>query len=173
MHIKPDGGFFQSAWVVDDIDAVMKAWAAQGVGPFFVFRHAKVTDYVYRGKPATVDFSASLCQCGPIQIELIQQHDDLPSHYRDSFASGQSGFHHMCRFTRDFDADLAIFAGRGNVAACTGLSGDMRFAYIDTRRELGFMTEIIEDKPSIRGLFDMVSEGAVNWDGRDPVREVG
>ena len=167
-----NGGYFQNAWLVDDIDEAIGAWVALGTGPFYVIRHAQVEGFRYRGSPAELDFSVALAQAGPIQIELIQQHDDRPSQYRDSFGSGQSGFHHMCRFTTDFEADLAAFADQGIAIAGQGLSGDMNFAYVDTRPTLGFMTEIIEDKPLIRELFALVASGAVDWDGRDPIRTV-
>jgi hypothetical protein len=168
-----NGGYFQNAWLVDDIDETIGKWVALGTGPFYVFRHAQVQDFHYRGSPAELDFSVALAQAGPIQIEFIQQHDDRPSQYRDSFGPGQSGFHHMCRYTNDFDADLANLADKGIAVAGQGVSGDMKFAYVDTRPTLGFMTEIIEDRASIRDLFEMVSSAAIGWDGRDPIRTLG
>ncbi|NWK98298.1 methylmalonyl-CoA epimerase [Sphingobium lactosutens] len=164
-------GFFQSAWVVEDIDRAMHNWVSAGVGPFHVVRRAQVQDLRYRGEPAQVDFSVAIAQSGPMQIELIQQHDDHPSHYRDVYAPGEEGFHHVCRYTADFDADLADHAARGGIAAVTGRSGDMRFAFLDTRATLGCMTEIIEDSATMRGFFDLIARSAIDWDGIDPIRE--
>jgi hypothetical protein len=171
-QVQPHGGFFQAAWVVDDLDGAIMTWVAQGVGPFYVVRHAQISDYQYRGTPAELDFSVAMAQAGAIQIELIQQHDGRPSHYRDSYAPGESGFHHMCRFTADIDTDIAALGAMGSAVACRARSGDMRFAYVDTRHTIGCMTELIEDRASIRGLFDLVARGAEDWDGRDPIREV-
>lgn len=166
-------GFFQNAFVVDDMDRAIHAWLDAGAGPFFVIPHVRLDHYEYRGAPATIDFSVAMGQAGPIQIELIAQHDDQPSHYRDSISRGESGFHHMCRFARDFDAEMAEFAAAGVPVAGQGLSGDMRFAYLDTRPTIGLMTEIIEDRASIRGLIDLVAGSAIDWDGQDPIRTLG
>lgn len=164
---------FQSAFVVDDIDRAMEQWLANGVGPFYVIRTPSVEAFHYRGQPTDLHFSVAMAQAGQSQIELIAQHDDRPSHYRDSFGPGEGGFHHMCRFTDDIAADVAAYVAQGIAVAAQGRSGDMGFAYVDTRQQLGFMTEIIEDRPSIRQLFDMVRDAAHNWDGKDPIREVG
>jgi len=165
--------FIQVAWVVADLEKSMQRWLTTAqVGPFYVFRHAKVERVSYRGAPATLDFSAALTQAGPIQIELIEQHGDTPSAYRDSFAPGQEGFHHLCMMTHGFDAEIERHRKEGSVAATEGVFGDMRFAYIDTRARLGHMTEIIEDRASIREMFKMVADAAEGWDGKNPIRVI-
>ncbi|MGI9246788.1 MAG: VOC family protein, partial [Steroidobacteraceae bacterium] len=74
----------QVAWVVDDLEASMQKWInGHGVGPFMVLRHCQVTNLLHRGRPTTCDFDVAIAQSGTLQIELIQQHDDLPSVYRD------------------------------------------------------------------------------------------
>ena len=40
--------------------------------------------------------SCAFAQAGPMQIELIEQHTDGPSVYRDMFPAGTGGFHHLC-----------------------------------------------------------------------------
>jgi Glyoxalase/Bleomycin resistance protein/Dioxygenase superfamily len=163
--------FFQVAWIVNDLEASMRRWLTTArCGPFFVVPHSKVERVLYRGAPATLDFSTALAQAGPIQIELIEQHSDGPSAYRDVYAKGQEGFHHLCMMTHAFDADLERHRLEGSVVATQGAFGDMRFAYVDTRSRLGHMTEIIEDRASIRELFKMVADAAINWDGANPVR---
>src|SRR5262249_10848939 len=130
-------GFFQSAWIVTDLDAAIGQWLDAGVGPFYVVRHAIVQDFKYRGRPSALDFSVGLAQSGPMQIELIEQHDGRPSHYRDSYRVGEGGFHHICRYTGDFDAEVAEHERCGTVLAGAGRSGDMRFGYFDTRHLIG------------------------------------
>lgn len=149
----------------------MQRWITSArVGPFFVMPHAKVERVLYRGTPATLDFSAALAQAGPIQIELIEQHNDAPSAYRDVFAKGQEGFHHVALMTDNFDADVERHGLEGSVAATQGIFGDMRFVYLDTRARLGHMTEIIEDRDSIKQIFKTISDAAADWDGANPVR---
>ncbi len=163
--------FFQAAWIVNDLEKAIERWIeTANVGPFYVIPHCAVEDYVYRGTPGTIDFSGALAQSGPIQIELIQQHNDGPSAYRDTFAPGEEGFHHMCTFVDDFDAEIERLRGQNAALAHGGKFGDMRFAYLDTREAVGCMTEIIEDRATIREIFKMVSDAAVNWDGKDPIR---
>lgn len=163
--------FFQHGILVNDLDEAIERWLRSArVGPFYVMRHVQVADFLYRGQPATIDFSTALAQAGPLQIELIQQHSAGPSAYRDTFAPGQEGFHHLCTFVEDFDAEVAHHAAHGSVMAAEGAFGDMRFGYLDTRTQIGCMTEIIEDRASIRALFKLVADAAEGWDGRDPVR---
>lgn len=161
----------QAAWIVDDLEKSVQNWLNTArVGPFFIVSHAKVDSVMYRGAPATLDMSAALAQAGPIQIELIQQHNNGPSAYRDSFPMGTEGFHHLCSITTTYDADLERYSTEGCVPATQGAFGDMRFAYVDTRARLGYMMEILEDRPLIRQMFKTVSDASAGWDGRDPVR---
>lgn len=172
MKVNCSRPFFQIAWIVDDLDAAVGQWLTQGIGPFFLFRHSPVLDFKYRGTASDIDFSVALAQYGAMQIELIQQHGDRPSQYRDSFAPGEGGFHHMARLTSDLDADIEMYRKQGFEPAAEGTFGDMRFAYIDTRPALGHMTEIMEDKASIREMFDLVTQSSLAWDGSDPVRTI-
>ncbi|MFV2178078.1 VOC family protein [Actinomadura sp. LOL_016] len=164
----------QVGWVVDDLDAAIKTWLeTTGAGPFYVMRHVAPESTRYRGKPASVDTSLAMAQFGGIQIELIEQHDDVPSAYRDSVPVGTSAVHHLGGFAQDFDAEVERYVKLGIDIAYEGLFGDMRFAYIDTRSTIGCMTELMEPRPIILDLFAMVEEGSRNWDGSDPVRLVG
>jgi hypothetical protein len=168
----PPNLFFQAAWVVNDLEEAMHRWIKTArVGPFFVIPHQGVKETCYRGTPTPIDFSGALAQSGPMQIELIQQHSDTPSAYRDTFAAGEEGFHHMCSFVEDYDAEVEHYRQQGAALAFNGVVGDdMRFAYVDTRATLGFMTEIIEERQAARDLFKMVADAAIDWDGTDPIR---
>jgi len=86
------------------------------------------------------------------------------------YPKGQEGFHHLCMMTNDFDAELAHHRSEGSPAATQGAFGDMRFAYVDTRARLGHMTEIIEDRESIKAMFKVIADAAASWDGTDPIR---
>lgn len=164
--------FFQVAWVVDDIDVAMNNWVKEGIGPFFVIRDPPVEYVEYRGQPSDLKFSAAFAQSGHIQIELLCQKNDVPSYYRDSYAPGESGFHHMNRIVADYDAEIASYRARGVEIAGEGRSGGMRFAYMDTRKSIHMMTEIIEENAGLTEFFKVISDASVNWDGSDPIREV-
>ena len=51
--------------------------------------------------PCTVDFSVAIGYWGDTQIELIQQHNDAPSIYREFLQKGYRGMQHMCVVTHD------------------------------------------------------------------------
>jgi hypothetical protein len=168
----PDfGPVLQMAWVVEDLEAAMRRWIdEQGAGPFFVMHHCKLSNVRYRGQPATVDMDVGMAQSGGVQIELIQQHDDLPSCYRDMYRKGQEGFHHICYMVDDLPGALAHFGRRGMPAAIEGNFGKVEFAYVDSRAGIGCMTELVGRHPDIEGFFRMVAGAAKGWDGRDPIR---
>ena len=58
-------------------------WASvHGVGPFHVLPVVE-QEAVVRGEPAPVSIQVGVAQAGPVQIELIQQHCDRPSIFRE------------------------------------------------------------------------------------------
>ena len=161
----------QQAWVVEDLEKAMFAWTHNcGVGPFFVAEHVPMERLVYRGRPAAIDCTIALAQSGRTQIELIVQHCDGPSIYRDLIPKGRSGFHHLAVVCEEYERDLAHYQAAGSQVAMTGLFADMRFAYVDASAELGCVIELLEDKPVIREHFEMIARAAENWDGSNPVR---
>jgi catechol 2,3-dioxygenase-like lactoylglutathione lyase family enzyme len=163
--------FFQASWVVPDLEAAMHRWLdVAGTGPFFVNAHVQVSNPRYRGQPTSFDYSLALAQAGPLQIELIEQHDDEPSVYRDSVPRGQEGFHHMAYFADDIVAEFARYRDLGVTLVFEGQFGDMRLGYFDTRPQLGFMVEVLEHRPDIDRLFAHIADAAEDWDGSDPIR---
>ena len=164
----PDG-IVQIAYVVDDvIEAAERFAKTMGAGPFFIGRNIPLSDCLYRGKEAPLDHSNALGQCGPVMLELVMQHNDGPSAFRDMYAPGKEGIHHMATFAADFDAEVERYAKLGFEAAnvATTTTG-IRFAYIDTTPQLGHMMEFYQDEPIIRGFYKMVSDASVGWDGKD------
>ena len=161
----------QASWVVDDVAAAALQWVrTTGIGPFFVFEHIPVEEPSYRGEAAAIDFSVAIAQAGELQIELVVQHDDGPSAYRDLIARGKSGFHHVALYSMDYDTDLESYVEQGYVAAVEGKFAGKRFAYIDTSDSIGCMVELIEDSPVQREFFARIAAAARDWDGRDPIR---
>ena len=167
-----DRTVFQNAWVVPNLEAAIDRWVTQlGVGPFYVMEMDGLTDVTYRGAPGELAMRVGLAQAGPVQIELIDQTTDGPSAYRDSVPAGEMGFHHMCVWTHDIDADAEYFDSLGYPAATMGRSGS-RFGYFDTRPLLGCMLEVVERRPRTETLFGAIADAAIDWDGADPVRSV-
>lgn len=156
----------QFSWVVNDLaEAAMRWHRTSGVGPFLVNRHLAITNPVYRGVQQRTDFSTAIAQAGPVQIELVQQHDDSPSCYRDTVPIGSEAMHHVAFIAPDFDAALAFYTAQGFAVASEGRFGDVRFCYVDTSSAIGHMVEILEDRPAIRSFFGAVARAADRWDG--------
>ncbi len=159
---------FQFSWVVPDLEEAARRWhRTLGIGPFLVNRHLAVGDLRYRGAAACTDFSTAIAQAGPVQIELVEQHDAGPSCYRDTVAVGVEAMHHVAIIASDYDGAVATYLGRGFNVATSGTFGDVRFCYVDTAGALGHMVEILEDKPTIRAFFAAVARAPERWDGRE------
>ena len=158
---------FQYAYVVDDIEAACRQWhALTGAGPFFVSAHHVSPDHYYRGQPSGADLSYAFGQAGPAHIQLIQQHNDAPSVYREMIARGQQGFH----LPTDFEAEKARFESLG-FPAVTTLTSAARVAYMDTRPAIGCFVELYEDNQPLRETFARWKAIHDAWDGiTDPVR---
>ena len=137
--------FYQMGYVVDDLESAARRWQrTTGAGPFQWLKDIQVESGLYRGVPSRVQFSVALAQCGDLQIELIAQHNDAPSCYRDLFAPGQEGLHHLAVRTESFEADLSRYEAAGFPSAFSGTYESTRFAYVDTSPALGFMLELVE-----------------------------
>ncbi len=170
---RPGPHVMQVAFVVEDIERAVDAWVrTTGIGPFFLVPHIELADFEYRAKKGSgLDFSVAIAQSGGVQIELIQQHCDSPSAYRDTVMKGSEGFHHLCIYTDDYDATRQRYVDQGFAVAVDGLFGDMRFCYVDTSRSIGCMMEIVEEHPLETDFFTRIAEAAATWDGKiEPLR---
>ena len=82
----------QLAYVVTDMDAALKYWVdVLKVGPFFVYEHCPLENQRYLGQPSNVDVTLALGNSGDLQIELIFQHDQTPSVYKEFLDAGRVG----------------------------------------------------------------------------------
>lgn len=164
--MQTDQRILQISWVVRDLEEAALRWhRTMGIGPFIINRHIPITDSVYRGRAQKTDFSTAIAQAGPVQIELVQQHDDGPSCYRDMIAAGAEAMHHVATIAEDYAAAVASYTGQGHEIASAGKFGEVRFCYIDTVESLGHMVEILEDSRAIRAFFAMIARAAEEWDG--------
>jgi hypothetical protein len=111
-----------------------------------------------------------VAQAGPVQIELIQQHCDRPSIYRDWTAHGSRPLHQLATVTTDYDNKLRQFAELGYELAAESAGGRFRVAYFDTVADFGFYTEVVEHSTGFLASLDAISRTCAEWDGRDPVR---
>ncbi len=107
-----------------------------------------------------MSIQVGIAQAGPVQIELIQQHCDRPSIFRD----WPSPFHQL----RDGDVRLRRpVATPAAVLRVQGWSGDRRVArvgYVDTVADFEFYTEVVSSNPTFFARWDQVSQTSATWD---------
>lgn len=167
-----EGPIRQIGYIVRDLDAAVQSWCALGVGPWFTIRNLEQKDCRYRGELSEPTISLALANSGPMQIELIQQHDDTPSIYREFLEAGNEGFHQLAWWVDDFDAMLQKAAVAGWPIVWSG-EGGVRFAYFEPEPNISTIFEVMELTDSSRGMAELVASAADQWDRvTDPVRSL-
>jgi len=142
---------------------------AFGIGPFHVLPIVEQRAD-YGGETRSVHIQVAVAQAGPVQIELIQQHCRTPSIFQDWSRGGVSAFHQIATVTDDYDAKKAGFQARGYPIAAESDAGKFRVAYVDTSKDFGFYTEIVERSPGFLEQLRAIADTCDGWDGIDPVR---
>ena len=166
-----DGPIRQIGYIVRDLDTVMQTWLALGVGPWFTMRNLEMADCQYRGELCEPTISIALANSGSMQLELIQQHDDTPSIYREFLDGGGEGFHQLAWWVADFDALLQRADVAGWSVVWSGDGGAVRFAYFEPEPTISTIFEVMELNDTSRGMAELVASAAKTWDGiTDPVR---
>ena len=161
--------FFQIGFVVGDVIEAAARWAAvHGIGPFHILPVVE-QNTIFRGKPASALIQVGIAQAGPVQIELIQQHCDRPSIYRDWSRDGSCAFHELATLTPDYDDRKAQLLDLGYEVTAES-AGRFRVAYVDTVADFGFVTEVVEYTERFHAQLTDISEVCRTWDGSDPVR---
>jgi hypothetical protein len=169
------GPITQLGYVVRDVRASMDHWIRNGVGPWFYFDRVKLDWFRHRGADSPLEMSVALANSGDLQIELIQQRNDAPSMYKEFLDAGREGLQHVAYWTKDYqalyDRVRSLGYGIGHEGSIGGELG--RFAYLDTEHHPGTVIEI-SDVSGPKGLFFAhVRKLGLDWDGSDPIREMG
>lgn len=163
---------FQYAYFVNDIDDAVRQWTTNyDAGPFFVTRHHKADAFEYRGTPVEADVSYAFGYSGDAQIQLIAQHDDLPSIYRDMYPSGTFGFHHVAMLVVDYAGERQRLLDAGFEIACELAANGITACYFDTRESSGGFTELHSFTDRIANTFARWRNAHHEWDRvTDPLR---
>jgi len=169
------GSVMQLAYVPADFDAALGYWTeTMGVGPFFRLEHVALLDTHYRGKPSQPDFSMALAYWGEIQIELIEQHNDAPSIYKQWRDEGREGLHHVCVLVDDMARAREVCRAAGaEVMQEAKVGGGGEVIYVDAGGGPGSLVEILQVPQATLDFFAFMRDTARTWDGSDPVRKVG
>ena len=126
----------------------------------------------YRGEYTGLTITLARAFSGTAMIELIQQHDDGPSVYRETIDRQGYGLHHWAITTLDADAEIARFSRRGYPVVFEDVvPSGARVVYVDATAELPGMIEILEMNEIQEQLYTGFYRAAAAWDGTDPIRE--
>ena len=175
------GQLFQLGYIVPDVDASMRFYSETlGIGPFICNRGFKAPDGCYRGSTDMPELTLSHAYTGRMFIELIEQHDDTPSVYKEYIEKYGYGLHHLgiALAPEDYDSTLERFYAMGFENIFTDvLPGDVRIRYIGPkigealdklRNETGVCyLEFIELKPAEETFFSEIMDAAMSRDGND------
>ncbi|MFM7119663.1 MAG: VOC family protein [Gammaproteobacteria bacterium] len=164
----------QVAYFVSDIRAAARRMhAVFGAGPFFVIDRIQLARGAHRGRDCPFVHSSAYGQWGAVMLELVQQDSEGPSPFRDMFAPGEEGLHHIATFVPDVRAAISDYAAHGMpLSALAETLTGTEFAFIDATATLGHMIEIYVPTPGLLGFYEFVRAAAHDWDGSDPVREL-
>lgn len=163
----------QHAYVVADLDEGIERWRSTlGAGPFVVMRDYVGHELTYRGEPSDTAVDYAFGQSGDIQVQLIAQSDPRSSIYRDMYAPGEEGFHHVCALVPmdDWERQVGVFADAGYDLAAS-LMTSAPAVYFDCRDDLGCFVELYGRTERSAGFFAHLRDLHDSWDGvTDPVR---
>jgi methylmalonyl-CoA/ethylmalonyl-CoA epimerase len=144
MRTFKEGATMQVAMVVRDMDAAMKRhWDDFGIGPWdiYQFEPSKLTNYMYRGKPATHSCLIAVAWSGDTQLELMQPLTGY-SIYDEHLERRDEGLHHIKLFHADCQKAVADFTRRGYPVIQSGRIDDDEHYYLDTEKDYGYIIEL-------------------------------
>ena len=145
---------FQHAYFVNDVRKSAEEWHRLfGAGPFIVTEHHQTQSFTYRGTDVEADVSYAFGYLGDMMIQFIVQHDDTPSIYRDMYAAGETGFHHIGLLCEDVRAEVDRMAAAGFQCGTYLHADGVDAAYVDTRSVNGGFTEYHGTPPHIIEAF--------------------
>jgi glyoxalase/bleomycin resistance protein/dioxygenase superfamily protein len=147
--------------------------AMTGAGPFYVIDNIELEWAEHRNNPCDFVHSSAYGQWGNIMMELVQQDSEGPSPFRDLYAPGEEGIHHVACFVSSVEDTLKEYKQRGYpTAAKAKAKVGTEFAFIDTSEILGHMMEIYVYDDALAGFYSLVKEASVGWDGDEILRSL-
>lgn len=169
---QPAGAVIQAAYVVEDIERSMQDFTARlNIGPWFLTDTYVPQAGLYRGQPTDSVLSIAIGFSGQMSFELIQQHDESPSIFREIVDLRGYGFHHWAIAVNDIDREIDRYRSEGYKEAFSDLSPrGARVSFIDTSRDLPGMVELIQIGPVWETRYTDMYRASVDWNGDDPVR---
>jgi catechol 2,3-dioxygenase-like lactoylglutathione lyase family enzyme len=166
------GPVIQQGYVVPDVQAAMRHWIARGIGPFFVEEHIRPKGD-YDGERIQPDLSAAFAYSGEQQIEVIEQHDDEPTIYRDYLAAHpDGGLQHLAVWVDNIAETVDDLDAAGRRYTVRQRYGDGH-AYLDSEEEPGVMVQLMARSDHLVELMETIRVASIGWDGvTAPIRRI-
>ncbi len=166
------GPIMQLSYCPADYDGALSHWIALGAGPFFERPHVRLENVRYRGAPSAIDFSIALGYFGAMQIEIVRQHNDAPSMFKDWRAAGGEGVQHLCVLVDDLEPVRAQIAQVDGIIVQEALLPNASGAviYADFGAGPGTIMEYLQISAAGRAGFAAMHAAHAAWDGSDPIR---
>lgn len=168
----PEFKIVQVAYFVEDIRKQADIMAQTfGAGPFYVVENIELEWGEHRGTRCDFIHSSAYGQWGQVMMELVQQESDGPSPFRDLYAPGESGLHHVATMVEDLPTAYAHFDAAGIPLATRSMTKTgTEFSFLDATTQLGHFIEVYERNEGLLGFYEFIRNAAVDWDGQSPVR---
>ncbi len=169
---QPEGAIIQVSFVVEDLDASLRAFADEyGLGPWRRYRLGPDAEgLVYHGKPVHMDLSLALSFSGSLMVEIVEQHCQTPSVFREHVERVGYGLHHLARGSVDFDRDRKRLEESGRevvYSACT--SGGSRIAFFEGVLPFDSYLELIEVDETTEEIYHALKQAAESTGGTTAV----
>lgn len=170
----PDYPVVQIAYFVTNIEEAATRMAATfGAGPFFVMENIELSLGEHRGATCPFVHSSAYGQWGEIMMELVQQESEGASPFRDLYAPGEEGLHHVATMVDSLPTAYAEYADAGIPLATRAItSTGTEFAFLDAIAQMGHFIEVYEKSAQLLQFYEFIRQAATDWRGQQPVRRL-
>jgi hypothetical protein len=160
----------QIGFMSRDIEQSMRYFIdAWGVGPWYVLRNMTMP-MTYNGEATAPELTIAMANCGDLQFEIVQQHNDVPSLYRDSLAATPAlHIQHMGVWTHDLAKTTEEALARGWKTIFETVPAGSTF--VTHPSDPMVCIELSDRNPFKDGVRAAIRQAALDWDGSDPIRE--
>jgi hypothetical protein len=108
-----------------------------------------------------------------MQIELLQQHDDGPSIFREFLDAHGEGYNQLSWWATDFDAVRRRAEEAGWPLVFSNMDAEIRFALYELDTKISPIVEVSELNATSQSVYDLVRSAALDWDGiTEPIRSL-
>ncbi|RYD59963.1 MAG: hypothetical protein EOP60_00615 [Sphingomonadales bacterium] len=166
------GPIRQLGFMSRDIDRSMRHFVdTWGVGPWYVLRNLPVP-MRYEGEQTDLVISIAMANCADLQLEIVVQHNDAPSLYRDALAKTPDlHVQHVAIWAEDPAAVEAGAREKGWQSVFETLSPPGRSVFVIHPDAPEVCIEISDRDPFKDAAREAIKQIASTWDGSEPVRD--